>query len=69
MMAEKWKPSNKVEARKKASMVARFYHAHFNFMGCRPILSTIALHFGRSSGWARIYLNYARELGFIRGAE
>ena len=57
----------KLEAirRKKAEKVARYYHAHINFMGCRPILRNIANRFGYSEGWAFTYLHLATKLGLL----
>ena len=60
-------PHPKIEMirRKKAEKVARYYHAHINFMGCRPILRNIANHFGRSEPWVSTYLNLATRLGLL----
>jgi hypothetical protein len=51
--------------RKKAEKVARYYHAHINFMGRRPILRDIASHFGLSEPWAFKYLTLATRLGLL----
>ena len=61
------KPHPKIEMirRKKAEKVARYYHAHYNFMGQPPIQRVIANHFGRSEPWVSTYLNLATRLGLL----
>lgn len=52
-------------ARRKAGEVARYYHAHKNFIGHYPTLLNIANKMGFSISSARRYLKLAREKGLI----
>ena len=52
-------------ARRKAADIARYYHAHLNFMGTKPTLRAISKRFMYSIPWAHKYLNLARDFGFL----
>lgn len=61
-----WELKDTNENRITADKIARYYYAHFNFMGYRPTYHAIAMHFKRSVGWVGPYLNFARNIGLIR---